>query len=575
MKIEANDKEVQDIFSLGYFKIPRFQRPYSWGNDEVESFWKDTIIENSENYFIGSMVVYQNKKPYFGIVDGQQRLTTITLILSAIRNAFISIGETNLAKGVHKYVEKANIDNEDEFILNSETAYPYLQDHIQSFNGINLSCDVGVEEKKLESAFSTISRLLDKYIPAIKDNSGQASLFTDHENSAVQKLKAIRDKVLSLKLVFIQLENEDDAYLIFETLNARGRDLTTSDLVKNLLLKNKKSTSKSIDQAKESWNSMVKHFDDEADSSTLDSFLLHYWVSKHSYTTDKKLFPEIKKMINDEPSEAHKLLLDLSSYSSTYRDLLAPEQRKWSKEELPVKNSLLSLNTFKVKQQTALTLALLQKYEKKSISLRVLKKSLNKIEKFHYCFNAITSQRSSGSVASNYSKIAIDLTNADTQPKIQSTLKNLDTFLKSKMPELNEFKVKFKEMQYGNKKTKDKKIVKYTLDLLTPKNNAGLTIDSNSLTIEHLHPQSKPTTDINEESIYNIGNLILLDNKTNSNDLEDKTVKEKISILKGLNFPLQDIALSEVEWNKMAIESRADLMAEKIYAMCIEAVQRQ
>ncbi|WP_299011955.1 DUF262 domain-containing protein [uncultured Shewanella sp.] len=55
MKIEANDKEVQDIFSLGYFKIPRFQRPYSWGGDEVESFWSDVILENSENYFIGSM----------------------------------------------------------------------------------------------------------------------------------------------------------------------------------------------------------------------------------------------------------------------------------------------------------------------------------------------------------------------------------------------------------------------------------------------------------------------------------------------------------------------------------------
>ena len=88
MKIEANDKEIQDIFSLGYFKIPRFQRPYSWSTEEVESFWDDIILEKTENYFIGSMVVYQIRKPYFGIVDGQQRLTTITLILSASRNAF-------------------------------------------------------------------------------------------------------------------------------------------------------------------------------------------------------------------------------------------------------------------------------------------------------------------------------------------------------------------------------------------------------------------------------------------------------------------------------------------------------
>ena len=165
MKIEANDKEIQDIFSLGYFNIPRFQRPYSWDIEEVESFWEDVIHEKSENYFIGSMVVYQTKKPYFGIVDGQQRLTTITLILSAIRNAFIKLNEENLAKGVHKYVEQANIDNLEEFVLKSETAFPYLQDHIQSFNGFNIKCDVGTEEQKLESAFKFINAKLSILIP--------------------------------------------------------------------------------------------------------------------------------------------------------------------------------------------------------------------------------------------------------------------------------------------------------------------------------------------------------------------------------------------------------------------------
>lgn len=126
MKIEANDKEIQDIFSSGYFKIPRFQRPYSWEKDEVENFWEDITKNNDENYFIGSMVVFQSVKPYFGIVDGQQRLTTITIILSVIRDAFLTLKQDNLARGIHKYIEKANVDNEDEFILNSETSLPFL-----------------------------------------------------------------------------------------------------------------------------------------------------------------------------------------------------------------------------------------------------------------------------------------------------------------------------------------------------------------------------------------------------------------------------------------------------------------
>lgn len=153
MKIEANDKSVQDIFLSGYFKIPRFQRPYSWDLEEVESFWNDILKEKVDNYFIGSMVVFQTKKPYFGIVDGQQRLTTITIILSALRNAFLKINEENLARGIHNYIEKANVDNEDELILNSESSFPYLHQHIQSFDGLKIKYEVGSEEKSLSKLF--------------------------------------------------------------------------------------------------------------------------------------------------------------------------------------------------------------------------------------------------------------------------------------------------------------------------------------------------------------------------------------------------------------------------------------
>ena len=372
MKIEANDKAIQDIFSLGYFIIPRFQRPYSWGSEEVGSFWNDVIEKQSDNYFIGSMVVYQEKKRYFGIVDGQQRLTTITLMLAAIRNAFIKVGEPDLAKGLHSFIEKANIDNQNEFLLKSEASHPYLQNNIQSFEKFDIKFNVGDKERSLENAFNLINGKIRQAVPQL-DGCQPLPLFPDiKHDTAVDILKKFRDKVLSLKLVFIQLDNENDAYLIFETLNARGRDLTTSDLVKNLILKNIKGTNVSLDQAKESWKEMIGTFESSGDTNALDNFLVHYWCSKFNYCTDKKLYSEVTNKVADSPDAAKILLADLGINASYYSSLIRPEDVNWSKEESAIKSSLKALNLFKVKQQTAMTLALLRSYRDKKITLKKL-----------------------------------------------------------------------------------------------------------------------------------------------------------------------------------------------------------
>lgn len=572
MKIEADDKEVQDIFSLGYFKIPRFQRPYSWGEDEVESFWDDIISEKSDNYFIGSMVVYQTQKPYFGIVDGQQRLTTITLLLSVIRNGFLKLGEENLAKGVHKYVEKANIDNEEEFILNSETSFPYLQDHIQSYNGFNLECEAGVEEQKLETAFDILTNKVNSFIPELQSiDEVQPSLFTNHSSDPVVQLKELRNKILSLKLVFIQLDNEDDAYLIFETLNARGRDLTTSDLVKNLILKKLKNKSCTLDQAKEKWNFIVKQFDDIGDSGALDTFLLHFWLAGHEYSTDKMLFSKVKAYIANSEEYAKSLIHDLSIASKYYSNMLRPESGKWSKDEQIIKTHLENLNAFKVKQHSPMTLGLLKAYKDKKLSLKNLKVALYKIEAFHYCFNSITSQRSSGSISTNYSRIAILLNNAVEHADIQKVLNELNTFHKSRLPDENEFVVKFNELCYLSNKTKHKIAIRYALSKLIPSNGNALPVDYNNLTIEHLIPQTSIKDGMSEDLVGQIGNLVLVDKDTNSVVLGAKLPDDKLGILNKMRFPLESNFIdSNKQWTAEQVDKRTRKIAKHLYhLLCV------
>ncbi|ATX04172.1 DUF262 domain-containing protein [Citrobacter freundii] len=566
MKIEANDKEIQDIFSSGYFKIPRFQRPYSWEKDEVENFWEDITKNKDENYFIGSMVVFQSTKPYFGIVDGQQRLTTITIILSVIRDSFIKLKQDNLARGIHKYIEKANVDNEDEFILNSETSFPFLQGVIQSYKKQNVKDDIGAEESNLKNAYSLIHNKMLALIPEIDlDDNKQIDLFNDVKDSPVQKLKELRDKILSLKLVFIQLDNEDDAYLIFETLNARGRDLKTSDLVKNLFLKKLRSKNSRFDAAKISWSNLVSKFDNDTGEQTLDNYLLHYWLSEHKYITDKKLFPEIKATLGDDEQKAEELLGTIIKTADYYKLMTYPESAEWGKQELKIKNAFENLNLFKVKQQSSMTLALTRAWKENKITLKMFKSSLEKIEYFHFVFNSITSQRSSGVIATTYSEHAIKLTNSTSHDEVQSILNSLFKALKSKLPSFDEFYVNFTELNYLSNKTRSKGVIKYILSKQLGDAISCLNINHHLLTIEHYIPESAIKSGISGDIIGGIGNLLLIDEATNNNILKNSAIETKHKILKDSNYPLEQTYILSPLWGEQEVKQRTEMIARQLY----------
>jgi uncharacterized protein with ParB-like and HNH nuclease domain len=121
------------MLTAGYYLIPRFQRPYSWDRENTQEFWDDIVRDAPPDYFIGSMVVYKEGSQRFGVVDGQQRLTTITILLCVLRNTLADLGHRDLAEGIHNLVERRNIDNKPEFVVATESSYPFFQDHIQKW----------------------------------------------------------------------------------------------------------------------------------------------------------------------------------------------------------------------------------------------------------------------------------------------------------------------------------------------------------------------------------------------------------------------------------------------------------
>ena len=126
---------ISNVLGKGKFIIPDYQREYDWDDENIEEFLediKDSAIE--DNYFIGHMVFKGDfAGNTFEVIDGQQRITTITILLCCIRDRFLELNEENMAEAIHnKYIFSIDLDNKSYAILENRMPYPILQARIQS-----------------------------------------------------------------------------------------------------------------------------------------------------------------------------------------------------------------------------------------------------------------------------------------------------------------------------------------------------------------------------------------------------------------------------------------------------------
>ena len=135
MKVEAQNLLISSTLKKGKFIIPEYQREYDWDDSNIDELFED--IQNSpdnDNYFIGHMVFEGSfNGDTFNVIDGQQRITTVTIFLCAIRDRFIELKETDLADAIHnQYIFSRDIANKEYAILINDMPYPILQARLQS-----------------------------------------------------------------------------------------------------------------------------------------------------------------------------------------------------------------------------------------------------------------------------------------------------------------------------------------------------------------------------------------------------------------------------------------------------------
>jgi hypothetical protein len=562
MKITCLDKQVSQFLKESFYRIPRFQRPYSWDRTNVEEFWTDAVVENEAQYFIGSFVVYDDKSA-MGVVDGQQRLTTITLLLCALRNAFQQEGFSNLAKGIHGLVERTDISDQRFYVLQTETSYPYLQEHIQKFGGKpGAGSDAGPEEQLLKQAFEYFQDNVKEVVEKIKL---LPSLSDARKKSRIQEeLERIRDKVLNLKLIYTALESDEDAYVIFETLNTRGKDLTLSDLVKSHLARLLKPANNGVDLAKDKWAEIHGVFEASQTDLSVSTFIHHFWLSRYEYITEKKLYKALRTRIKKDDAAA--FLDDLVQESKIYRYIHEPSARTWKKEEFEVRDALRAMNLFRIKQQLPLVLSVMRHFEDHVLKTKHVRAILTAIENFHFKFTAIASQRSSGGISFMYALAARELHQSkDVEAKVKGLQEFQKNKLASKLPEYVEFEPGFVALKYSSQMTKQKSLVKYILTKLYQGNSSGLSIDPEQMTIEHIAPENPAkNSGVSPEQVASIGNLILV-NKALNNQLANKTFTEKVAILKNAHVWVDPIVMNAKNWGPSEMAARAKLLADDAY----------
>lgn len=550
MKIKPKDTIIKTILESNFLIIPRFQRPYSWDTENIADFWNDIFLSSDDDYFIGSMVFYRDNElsSEAYVVDGQQRLMTITILFAVVRDAFLAMKDKNSARGLQQIIERQDINNKNRYTLTSQDPYPFFQDQIQSLAHPELKPAIGEEERNIKTCYE---ELHERVAVELKNNPTKKA-----QSTFLQKL---RDRALSVKVITVDLDNEDDAYLIFETLNTRGKDLTISDLVKNHITRMLRPKNPNADMVREKWKAIQRTIGQSISDISANSFLVHHWISKYEYLPERKMFKSIRQTIDKKLAKSY--LDELYNEAPLYRGIFEPQFLKLTNQERNIERSLRAFPLFRLRQAAPFALALVSEYRRKNMSLGNVAPYLKAIEHFHFKFTAVTSQRGAGGVALMYSRAARDLRKAANENEKRRVAKRLCDRFKDMQPPEAEFVLGFNEIYYSREFQSQRPLVRYVLEQFHRHLNAADPVNYTAMTIEHLMSEDASAP---EELKACLGNLLFVSEEVNQK-LKNKKFKDKKKILKDAGVKLDPVLAKAVEWKKEAIERRLAYMADLAY----------
>ena len=539
--MEANETNfLRFLNSPKQLVIPIYQRTYSWKQKECEQLWKDILKAGKDDsisgHFVGSIVyvekgLYQvSRLPRLLVIDGQQRLTTLSLLLSALCN----------------YIKEKNIQSD----LNP--------DRLASYYLLN-DKEEGEEKYKLiltQTDKDSLFKILDK-LDLTNEDSIRIKENYQFFKEQIEKtdLNIIYKGISKLIIIDISLDREkDNPQLIFESLNSTGLELTQADLIRNYILMGLEKQ-KQEEIYKNYWYPIEKSFGHSENSVLFDRFMRDYLTIKiGKIPTIREIYSEFK-LYYAKFKEIKDVVEDIFEFSKYYVNIALEKE-----PDIEIKKEFIDINELKVDVSYPFILNVYQDYAKNKISKQDLIEILRLIES--YVFRRAICGVPTNSLNKTFSTIYKNINQENYLESIKAIIILQDSY--RRIPDNDEFKKELLIKDVYNFRNRN-----YILRKLENHDRKEL-VDVESYTIEHIMPQNTKLSeewikdlgekwkDIQKLYLHTIGNLTLTGYNSELSDNPFKTKRDMTGGFKDSPIRLnRSLATLEI-WNEQEIKKRAE-----------------
>lgn len=528
------------------FVVPKFQRDYSWENEQWDDLWQDieTMTAENDEHYMGYLVFQTSDDKVFQIIDGQQRFTTIILLILAAIKCIAKLAED----GQDPEENHRRIENLKLLYIGKEDPVTLEYDNLLKLNRNNNGyyCDYLVKlgelrtrnlkatEKLMKRCFEFFEQKLIGLFQTGKEYASFIQYVVDH-----------------LFFTQIVVSDEMNAFRVFETLNARGVQLSSSDLLKNYLFSLVDSTSNHeshIETLEYKWAQLT----DNIKAEKIPEFLRYYWNVSHRAIRSNALFKTIRKEVRTD-KQVFALVNDMMRYSDIYMALMDYNDELWTNDD--VRERIRLLKVFRLKQPFSLLMS-----GKVNLTESEFKRLLDYVINICFRYNVIC-DRNPNDQEQPFNALAMHINSA----------KQVDWSLFSTICVSNsEFENAFREKSFPYN-TRNMQIVRYILGKIEHAKGSTLlvSLSDENASVEHILPQ-KPDErwDIDENKaqkmVFRLGNTCLLERKFNR-DMQNDTFEEKKKVYsKSAYLFAKQIALNCDRWDEDAIVSMQNEMTKVV-----------